>query len=157
MVPFSWVTCPLETTQVEKKPPGILTPCANFLFYRKKDTLSSLKKGNWGRKMGMVTLGVFVDRANITCLGEGGTFKSLKGYKGPCQGCKITVSTNPFTCKSVCTHMWVCTCGCSCIGGLHAGICMHACLCACMCVCVCVCVSPHRWYHNLHSVVQYLN
>lgn len=31
----SWVMCPLETTQVEKKPPGSLTTCSNFLVYRK--------------------------------------------------------------------------------------------------------------------------
>lgn len=42
-VPFSWVTGLLEATEVEKKPPGFLPPCSNFL---QRDTLSSLKKGN---------------------------------------------------------------------------------------------------------------
>lgn len=59
------------------KPLGSLTPGSNFQFHRQKDTLSSLKKGNEGDQPGHFRS--LCDKANISSLGDGGTFKSQKG------------------------------------------------------------------------------
>ena len=54
---------------MEKKPLDSLTTCSNFLVYRKNRLSKLPKKSVRGRKIGMVTLGVFVVRANISSLG----------------------------------------------------------------------------------------
>lgn len=101
------------------------------------------KEREWGRKILMITSGVFVDRANISSLWDGGTFKSQKNYTGPCQGCRITVvSTNLFICK----YAWVCM--------QWACVFAHRDMCACMCVRVC---APSQMIFNLHSVLLYWN
>ena len=52
-----------------KKPLDFLTTCSNFLVYRKNRLSKLPKKSVRGRKIGMLTLGIFVVSANISSLG----------------------------------------------------------------------------------------
>lgn len=115
-------------------PLGSLTPCSNFHFHREKDTLSSLQKREgrraaWPREESLW-------KGKVSSLGDGGTFKSQKGYKGTVNVVKLQwflkmyLFANLYACVEVCMCIhWVC---------LHAGICVHVCACVHVCVCVCL-------------------